>query len=99
MSRTTAPYAISAMVWGGLGLTFAIMPFANFLGIIFSAIGLYKIRRGKNLYMQNPEIYASAGLYRAAQICSIIGLIAGIIGAVIWGFLLIVWISTGYIGY
>ncbi len=99
MSRTTAPNAIPAMVFSGVGLTLAVIPFVNFLGIIFSAIGLYKIRRGKNLYMQNPEIYASAGLYRAAQICSIIGLIVGIIGAVIWGFLLIVWISTGYIGY
>lgn len=83
MRRTTAPCAITAMIWGGLAAILAIFPITSILGVIFGILGLTFTNKGKKLYDLEPERYATAGLYHAAKVCSIAGLAVGALVTVI----------------
>ena len=77
MRRTTAPCAITAMIWGCLAAIFALIPIVSILGVIFGILGLTFTNKGRKLYALEPERYASPGLYHAAKICSVAGLSVG----------------------
>lgn len=77
MRRTTAPCAITAMIWGGLAAIFAVIPITSILGIIFGILGLTYTNKGKKIYDMEPERYATPGLYHAAKVCSVAGLAVG----------------------
>lgn len=77
MRRTTAPCAITAMIWGGLAAIFAVIPITSILGIIFGIFGLTYTNKGKKIYDMDPTLYATPGLYHAAKVCSIAGLAVG----------------------
>ena len=82
---TTSTYAgplgnpTPVLVWGILGLSFALIPYINFLGIIFSCVGLKKA----NAYNQFTN-FAESGQARTGRTLSKAGLIVGIICTAIW---------------
>lgn len=83
MRRTTAPHAITAMIWGGLAAIFALIPIISILGVIFGILGLTYTNKGKKAYDLEPERYATPGLYHAAKICSVAGLAVGALVTII----------------
>ena len=77
--------AITAMVFGILGLTFACIPYVGgILGIIFSIIGVVKCKKQQAL-----NIPMTRGFIKAGKICSIIGIILSAIMFVVYLILLI----------
>lgn len=82
-----SPHAAPTLVWGILGLSFACVPYVNFLGIIFSCISLGKAKKiGKPLpaVAKVGKGLATAGLIVGIILTIVFSiLIAGIIFSVI----------------
>ena len=70
--------ASSTLVFGILSISFAFIPYVNFLGIIFGAIALSKAKR----YVASG--YVLSGKTKTGKILGIIGLISAIICTVFW---------------
>ena len=77
------------LVWGIIGLSFALTPYINFLGIIFSAIGLKKANQYSQFTggLESKQASVGRGLSKA-------GLITGIILTVVFTVLIIALIIT-----
>ncbi len=73
----------SALVFGILAISFAFIPYINFLGIIFGAIALSKAKAYKRAG------YVLAGRANVGKILGLIGLIVGIVFTVIFTILII----------
>ncbi len=73
----------SALVFGILAISFAFIPYINFLGIIFGAIALSKAKS----YQRAG--YVLTGRANVGKILGLIGLIVGIVFTVIFTIIII----------
>ncbi|MBQ9680128.1 MAG: zinc-ribbon domain-containing protein [Ruminococcus sp.] len=73
----------SVLVFGILAISFAFIPYVNFLGIIFGAIALSKAKK----YAASG--YVLSGRAKTGKILGLVGLIAGIVCTLFWMIIII----------
>ncbi len=72
-SKQQLPNAVAVLVLGICSILFGCI----FVGLICGIIGVALSKKGKQMYLENPNKYVNYGMLNAGRITSIIGIIFG----------------------
>ena len=77
MTPPDLPGATAGLVFGILSIVFS----APVIGLLLGFLGLQKSREAKQIAELNPGVYSNLGVAQAGFVCSIVGMVLGVISS------------------
>lgn len=74
-TKETLPNSTAVFVLGICSIVLGY--FAALIGLALGIIGVYMAKKGRQMYIEKPELYEGYGLLNAGWIMSIIGIVIG----------------------